>query len=58
MNYSAGEITAVILFFIGVYGVIARRNIIKTVMSIGIMGNGSYSLFSGKRSIRCRAGRL
>ncbi len=37
MNYSVGEITAVILFFIGVYGVIARRNIIKTVMSIGIM---------------------
>lgn len=37
MNYSIGEITAIILFFIGVYGVIARRNIIKTVMSIGIM---------------------
>ena len=37
MEYSVGEITAIILFFIGVYGVIARRNIIKTVMSIGIM---------------------
>ena len=32
MSYSVGEITAIILFFIGVYGVIARRNIIKTVM--------------------------
>ena len=37
MTFSIGEITAIILFFIGVYGVIARRNIIKTVMSLGIM---------------------
>lgn len=32
-----GEIAAIIIFFIGVYGVVARRNIIKTVISIGIM---------------------
>ena len=37
MHYSIGEIAAIIIFFIGVYGVIARRNIIKTVMSLGIM---------------------
>ena len=37
MDYSIGEIAAIIIFFIGVYGVIARRNIIKTVMSISIM---------------------
>lgn len=35
MNY--GEIGAIVIFFIGVYGVIARRNITKTVISIGIM---------------------
>ena len=36
-NYSIGEIGAIIIFFIGVYGVIARRNILKTVISISIM---------------------
>ena len=35
MNY--GEIGAIIIFFIGVYGIIARRNIMKTVISLGIM---------------------
>ncbi len=44
MNYSIGEIAAVIIFFIGVYGVIARRNIIKTIMSLGIM-EGAVILF-------------
>ncbi len=34
---SFGEIGAIIIFFIGVYGVVARRNITKTVISIGIM---------------------
>jgi multicomponent Na+:H+ antiporter subunit C len=37
MNYSIGEIVALILFFIGVYGVISHRNIIKTVISVGVM---------------------
>lgn len=36
-NFSMGEIAAIIIFFIGVYGVIARRNIVKTVISIGII---------------------
>ena len=35
MNY--GEIGAIVIFFIGVYGVVARRNITKTVISLGIM---------------------
>ncbi|MDD5018680.1 MAG: cation:proton antiporter subunit C [Eubacteriales bacterium] len=34
---SFGEIGAIVIFFIGVYGVIARRNIMKTVVSLGIM---------------------
>lgn len=34
---SFGEIGAIVIFFIGVYGVIARRNIMKTVISLGIM---------------------
>lgn len=32
-----GEIGAIVLFFIGVYGVIARRNIMKSIISLGIM---------------------
>jgi len=32
-----GESISIILFFVGVYGLIARRNIIKSVMSISIM---------------------
>lgn len=34
---SFGEIGAIIIFFIGVYGVVARRNIMKTIISLGIM---------------------
>ncbi len=34
---NSSEICALALFFIGVYGVVARRNIIKTIISIGIM---------------------
>ncbi len=36
-NYSIAEIAAIIIFFIGVYGIIARRNIVKSVISIGII---------------------
>ena len=36
-SISMGEIAAIIIFFIGVYGVIARRNIVKTVICLGIM---------------------
>jgi multicomponent Na+:H+ antiporter subunit C len=37
INWFNGETVSIVLFFIGVYGIIARRNIIKTVISIGIM---------------------
>ena len=36
-NYSIAEIAAIIIFLIGVYGIIARRNIVKSVISIGII---------------------
>lgn len=32
-----GENIALVLFFIGVYGLIARRNIIKSIIGLGIM---------------------
>lgn len=37
MNQYMGEITSFIIFFIGAYGLMARRNIVKSVISIGIM---------------------
>ncbi len=37
MNLINGESISLVLFFIGVYGLIARRNIVKSIMAIGIM---------------------
>lgn len=37
MDLINGENTAILLFFIGLYGLIARRNIIKSIISLGIM---------------------
>jgi multicomponent Na+:H+ antiporter subunit C len=37
MLYFNGETVSIVLFFIGIYGIIARRNIVKTIISIGIM---------------------
>ncbi|HCX64042.1 MAG TPA: sodium:proton antiporter [Eubacteriaceae bacterium] len=37
MNLINGETISIILFFIGVYGLIAKRNIVKSIMSVGIM---------------------
>lgn len=36
-NVITGENISIILFFIGVYGVCARRNIIKTIVALSIM---------------------
>lgn len=36
-TYIDGEHVAIILFFIGFYGMAARRNMIKSIMSLGIM---------------------
>ncbi len=37
INFIIGENISILLFFIGVYGLIARRNIVKSIISIGIM---------------------
>ena len=36
---------AVLLFFIGLYGAMSQRNIIKTIMSVGIMDIGAITFF-------------
>ncbi|MCT4542684.1 MAG: cation:proton antiporter subunit C [Vallitalea sp.] len=40
-----GETIGIALFFIGMYGLIARRNIIKTIISIGIIQSGIILFF-------------
>lgn len=37
MDFIRGDTVSILLFFIGLYGLIARRNIIKSIISIGIM---------------------
>lgn len=36
-TYISGETISLILFFIGIYGICARRNIIKTIIALSIM---------------------
>lgn len=45
MQYINGETAAIVLFFLGLYGIIARRNIVKTVISIGIMESAVILFF-------------
>lgn len=37
MDWINGESVSILLFFIGIYGLIARRNILKSIMSISII---------------------
>ena len=37
LDFINGETIAVVLFFIGLYGLIARRNVIKSIVSVGVM---------------------
>ncbi len=50
MSFNIVEITGIVLFLIGFYGIIARRNIIKTVLSIGICEIGVITFFLGIRN--------
>ncbi len=49
MDFNIVEITGILLFLIGFYGLIARRNIIKTILSLGIMDIGIITFFLGIR---------
>jgi len=37
MQWISGENVSLVLFFIGVYGLVARRNMVKAIISLGIM---------------------
>lgn len=45
MNLINYENTAIVLFCIGLYGLCARKNIIKTIISLGIMSGGIILFF-------------
>lgn len=45
INFLNAQNTAIIIFFIGVYGLCSRRNIIKAIISLGIMGGGAILYF-------------
>jgi len=45
MEFINGETISILLFFIGIYGLIAKRNIVKTVISLGIIQGGIILYF-------------
>ena len=45
LNLINGENVGLALFFIGIYGLLARRNIIKTVISLGIIQSAIILFF-------------
>ncbi|MBN2559067.1 MAG: cation:proton antiporter subunit C [Clostridia bacterium] len=45
MNFINAQNTSIIIFFIGLYGLCARRNIIKTIIALGIMSGGVILFF-------------
>lgn len=47
MNFNMVEAAGLLLFLIGLYGLLARRNIIKTFLSLGIMDIGVIVFFLG-----------
>ena len=46
-NFSMVELTGLVLFFIGIYGITARKNVVKSILSISIMEIGIILYFLG-----------
>ena len=42
MDFLTGEIVGILLFFIGLYGLMTKKTIVKTIMSISVMEAGIY----------------
>lgn len=45
MNLVTGEIVGILLFFVGLYGLMTKKAIIKTIMSLSIMEAGIYLFY-------------
>lgn len=44
-----GEVTGLLLFAVGIYGLASRRNIVKSILSLGIVEAGVILFFLGLR---------
>ncbi|MFO8068549.1 MAG: cation:proton antiporter subunit C [Alkalibacterium sp.] len=45
MDFLTGEIVGILLFFIGLFGLMTKKTIIKTIMSMSIMESGIYLFY-------------
>lgn len=45
MNVLTGEIVGILLFFIGLYGLMTKKTIVKTIMSLSVMEAGIYLFY-------------
>ena len=45
MDFLTGEIVGILLFFIGLFGLMTKKSIIKTIMSMSIMESGIYLFY-------------
>ena len=45
MSFLTGEIVGILLFFIGLYGLMTQKTIVKTIMSMSIMEAGIYLFY-------------
>lgn len=45
MDFITGEIVGILLFFIGLYGLMTKKTILKTIMSLSVMEAGVYLFY-------------
>lgn len=45
MDFLTGEIVGILLFFIGLFGLMTKKSIIKTIMSMSIMESGIFLFY-------------
>lgn len=45
MEFANGQVVGIILFFIGLYGLMTKKTIVKTIVSMSIMEAGIYLFY-------------
>ena len=45
LNFITGEIIGILLFFLGLYGLMTKKTIVKTIMCMSIMEAGIYLFY-------------
>ncbi|WP_231492166.1 sodium:proton antiporter [Alkalibacterium sp. AK22] len=45
LDFITGEIVGILLFFIGLYGLMTKKTIVKTIMSMSIMESGIFLFY-------------